>query len=329
VDGGFFAGLKTLVQSVPDKFDMILDKSNPQYLNLPGMTVLFGGMWIANLYYWGNNQYIIQRALGSKNLKEAQHGAILASFIKILLPLIVVIPGIAAYALGADLIKPDEAYPWVINHYVSTGYKGLVFAGLIAAIGSSVSSMVNSASTIFTLDLYKPLILKDKSDMSDVLAAMQRTAAQEQGLIRVGKIAATVALLIGVIVAPTLTHVQQAYQYIQEYTGFISPGVVAIFLFGMFWKRTSANAALIAVVMAIPLSVAFKFVAPALPFLDRMGLTFLFLCALIILISVLENKGDDVNAIELDKGLFRTSPAFNVAAIGIIVLLTIVYTVFW
>ena len=329
VGGGFFEGLKTLVQKAPDKFDMILDKSNPQYLNLPGMTVLFGGMWIANLYYWGNNQYIIQRALGSKNLKEAQHGAILASFLKILLPLIVVIPGIAAYVLGADLIKPDEAYPWVINQYVTTGFKGLVFAGLIAAIGSSVSSMVNSASTIFTLDLYKPLILKDKSDMSDVLAARQRTLAQEQGLIRVGKIAATVALLIGVIVAPTLGHVEQVYQYIQEYTGFISPGVVAIFIFGMFWKRTSANAALIAVVMAIPLSVAFKFVAPALPFLDRMGLTFLFLCALIILISILENKGDDANAIELDKGLFKTSGAFNLAAIGIIVLLALVYAVFW
>jgi len=329
VGGGFFEGLKTLIIKAPDKFDMILEKSNPQYGNLPGMTVLFGGMWIANLYYWGNNQYIIQRALGSKNLKEAQHGAIFASFLKILLPLIVVIPGIAAYVLDADLIKPDEAYPWVINHYVTTGFKGLVFAGLIAAIGSSVSSMVNSASTIFTLDLYKPLILKDKTDMSDVIAARQRTVAQEDQLIRIGKISATIALLIGVIVAPTLGNLQQAYQYIQEYTGFISPGVVVIFLFGMFWKRTSANAALIAVVMAIPLSVAFKFVAPALPFLDRMGLTFLFLSALIILISILENKGDDVNAIELDKGLFKTSHAFNLAAIGIVALLSMVYAVFW
>jgi solute:Na+ symporter, SSS family len=329
VGGGFFAGLKTLTENIPDKFDMILDKTNPQYFNLPGMTVLFGGMWVANLYYWGNNQYIVQRALGSKNLKEAQHGAIFASFLKILLPLIVVIPGIAAYALHADLIKPDEAYPWVINHYVTIGFKGFVFAGLIAAIGSSVSSMVNSASTIFTLDLYRPLILKDKTDMSDVLAAMKRTPAEEQGLIRVGKISATVALLIGVLVAPTLGHVQQVYQYIQEYTGFISPGVVAIFLFGMFWKRTSANAALIAVVMAIPLSIVFKFVAPSLPFLDRMGMTFLILSTLIILISVAENKEDDVNAIELEKGLFRTSTAFNVAALGIIGLLVVVYALFW
>lgn len=329
VDEGFFAGLKTLIVSMPDKFDMILDKSNPEYFNLPGMTVLFGGMWVAHLYYWGNNQYIVQRALGSKNLKEAQHGAIFASFIKILLPLIVVIPGIAAFGLGADLDKPDEAYPWVINHYVSAGFKGFVFAGLIAAIGSSVSSMVNSASTIFTLDLYRPLVLKDKTDMSDVLAAMKRTAADEMGLIRVGKISAAVALLIGVIIAPTLGNLQQAYQYIQEYTGFISPGVVAIFIFGMFWKRTSANAALIAVVMSIPLSIMFKFVAPSLPFLDRMGLTFLILSTLIILISMAENKGDDVNAVELEKGLFKTSTAFNLAAIGIIGLLVVVYSVFW
>ena len=163
VGGGFWSGLQALVEKAPEKFDMILDRSNPQYSNLPGMTVLLGGMWVANLYYWGNNQYIIQRALGSKNLKEAQHGAIFASYLKVFLPLIVVIPGIAAFVLGAELTKPDEAYPWVMNNYVATGLKGLVFAGLIAAIGSSVSSMVNSASTIFTLDLYKPLVLKDKA----------------------------------------------------------------------------------------------------------------------------------------------------------------------
>ncbi len=327
--GGLVAGLKTLVMRAPDKFDMILDKSNPQYLNLPGMSVLFGGMWIANLYYWGNNQYIIQRALGSKSLKDAQHGAVLASFLKMLLPLLVVIPGIAAYVLGADITKPDAAYPWVINHFVTTGFKGLVFAGLIAAIGSSVSSMVNSASTIFTLDLYKPLILKDTTDMSDVLAAKQRTPVQEQALIRTGKIAAAVALLIGVLVAPALGHLDQAFQYIQEYTGFISPGVVAIFLFGMFWKRTSANAALIAMVMAIPLSVVFKLVAPALPFLDRMGMMFLILSALIILISLIENKGDDPNCIELDKGIFKTSLTFNLVSAVIIGLLVVVYACFW
>ena len=329
VGGGFWSGLQVLVEKAPEKFDMILDRSNPQYSNLPGMTVLLGGMWIANLYYWGNNQYIIQRALGSKNLKEAQHGAIFASYLKVFLPLIVVIPGIAAFVLGAELTKPDEAYPWVMNNYVATGLKGLVFAGLIAAIGSSVSSMVNSASTIFTLDLYKPLVLKDKADMSDVIAASKRTAEDEHRLVRVGKWAATISLLVGVIIAPLLGNLEQAFQYIQEYTGFISPGVVAIFLFGMFWKRTSANAALVSVIMSIPLSVVFKFVTPALPFLDRMGLTFLILCAIIIIISLIENKGDDPNAIELDKGIFKTSTAFNLGALGVMVLLALVYGLFW
>lgn len=329
VGGGFISGLMALVEKAPEKFDMILDKTNPEFDKLPGLTVLFGGMWIANLYYWGNNQYIIQRALGSKNLKEAQHGAIFASYLKILLPVIVVIPGIAAFVLGADLLHADEAYPWVINNYVSTGLKGLVFAGLIAAIGSSISSMVNSASTIFTLDLYKPLVLKDTTDMSDIIAASKRSVEEEKTLVRVGKIAATIALLAGVIIAPMLGSLEQAFQFIQEYTGFISPGVVAIFLFGMFWKRTSAHAALAAVVLSIPLSVAFKFVMPALPFLDRMGLTFLILCAVIIGISLVENKGDDPNAIELDKGIFKTSTAFNLGALGVIVLLTIVYAMFW
>ncbi len=329
VGGGFIEGLQTLMRQAPEKFDMILDKSHPEYLNLPGISVLIGGMWIANLYYWGNNQYIIQRALASRNLKEAQNGAAFAAFLKVLLPMIVVIPGIAAFVLGADIAKPDEAYPWVMKTYIYTGVKGLVFAGLIAAIGSSVSSMVNSASTIFTLDIYRPLILGDKTDISNPEAIKARTPEQEKRLVRVGKIAATAALVTGVILAPMLANLDQAFQYIQEYTGFISPGVVAIFLLGMFWKRTSANAALTSVVLSIPLSTAFKFLWPSLPFLDRMGLSFVILAALMILISVLENKGNDPKAITLEKGLFKTGKAFNLSAILIIIILTIIYSVFW
>jgi SSS family solute:Na+ symporter len=329
VGGGFFEGLKMLVQKAPEKFDMILDKSHPQYANLPGLSVLIGGMWIANLYYWGNNQYIIQRALASKNLKEAQTGAAFAAFLKVLLPLIVVIPGIAAFVLNANIDKPDQAYPWVMNTYVGIGFKGIVFAGLIAAIGSSVSSMVNSASTIFTLDLYKTLILKDESDMSDPEAVKHRSKEMEHKLVRIGKISATVALVIGVILAPMLGNLDQAFQYIQEYTGFISPGVVAIFNLGMFWKRTSANAALSAVVLSIPLSIAFKFLWPSLPFIDRMGLSFLILSGVMILISVMENKGPDKNAINLEKGLFKTSMTFNIATIAIMGMLAVIYAVFW
>ncbi|MEO1655768.1 MAG: sodium/solute symporter, partial [Bacteroidota bacterium] len=153
---GFFAGLSTLFEKAPEKFDMILDRSNPEYKNLPGISVLIGGMWIANIYYWGTNQYIIQRALAAKSIQEAQKGVALASVLKVLLPIIVVVPGIAAYVLQAEINKPDEAYPWLLNTYVTAGFKGLTFAALISAVGSSLSSMVNSASTIFTLDIYKP-----------------------------------------------------------------------------------------------------------------------------------------------------------------------------
>ena len=327
VGGGFFSGLKALVERAPEKFDMILDKSHSDYSLLPGLSVLVGGMWIANLYYWGNNQYIIQRGLAAKNLQEAQHGAVFASFLKVILPLIVVIPGIAAFVLSADIDRADEAYPWVMNTYVGVGLKGLVFAGLIAAIGSSVSSMVNSASTIFTLDIYRPLFLKDHTDMND--PDRPHSAAQEKHLVTVGKLAATFALITGVVLAPLLLNLEQAFQYIQEYTGFISPGVVAIFILGMFWRKTSANAALAAVIVSIPLSMAFKFLWPSLPFLDRMGLSFLIIAALMIVISLKENKGDDPKALYLEKGLFKTSLTFNLAALLIIAMLAVIYIKFW
>ncbi len=313
--GGVMEGLSTLVERAPEKFDMILDKNNPEYKNLPGISVLIGGMWIANLYYWGTNQYIIQRALAAKNLKEAQKGTVFAAFVKILLPLIVVIPGIAAFVLGADLEKADEAYPWVLNEYVTTGFKGIAFAALIAAIGSSVSSIVNSASTIFTLDIYKQ-IKKDKSE-------------DQKHLVRVGKICSAVCLLLGVLIAPLLGNLDQAFQYIQEYTGFISPGVVAIFLLGFFWKRTSANAALAAVILSIPLSVAFKFLLPEFPFMDRMGACFLLIVAIMVVISLIDNKTSDHKAINIEKGLFKTDTVFNVATVAICGILAVIYAVWW
>lgn len=318
--GGFFSGLSTLMEKAPEKFDMILDKSNPEYINLPGISVLVGGMWIANIYYWGTNQYIIQRALAAKSLKEAQLGTAFAAFIKILLPLIVVIPGIAAFVLGADIEKNDQAYPWIINNYISTGFKGLAFAALIAAIGSSLSSIVNSASTIFTLDVYKTLFQKNIEST---------TPASEKKLVTVGKITSAVCLIIGVLVAPLLGNLDQAFQFIQEYTGFISPGVVAVFLFGFFWKRTSANAALWTVILSIPLSIIFKLILPDLPFMDRIGLVFLVSCAVLIIISLIENKGDDRKAIDVDKGLFHTSTLFNASAILITCILAAIYALLW
>jgi len=284
-DGSFMGGLNHLYEKAPGHFDMILDKSNPSYGTLPGISVLVGGMWIANLYYWGNNQYIIQRALAAKSLAEAQKGVAFAAIMKLFIPFFAVIPGIAAYVIlqdpaaygftGEGLKVPDEAFPWVLGNFVQVGFKGLVLAALIAAIGSSVSSMVNSASTIFTLDIYKNLFEKN---------------ASENHYVKIGRMAAAGALLLGAFIAPTLGSLDQVFQYIQEYTGFISPGVVAVFLFGMFWKRATANAALVAVVASIPFSWMMQALFPEVPFLVRMALSFVIMSGLIVLISIFENQ---------------------------------------
>ncbi len=324
--GSFLGGLEELYTKAPEKFDMILEKGHPEYINLPGISVLIGGMWIANLYYWGNNQYIIQRSLAAKSLKEAQKGTAFAALMKMILPIVVVIPGIAAYVLGADLEKPDQAYPWVLSNYVTVGFKGLAFAALVAAIGSSLSSMVNSASTIFTLDIYKPFIFGEISEKEEDASFIGK---RENKMVKVGKIASAIALLTGVILAPFLGNLDQAFQYIQEYTGFISPGVVAIFLFGMFWKRTSADAALTVVVLAIPFSAGIKMFFPDFPFIDRMGLCFLLLSAILVGISLFQNKKDDQNAISVHPSSFKTESVFNVISLIVLGLLAVIYAVFW
>ena len=311
---GVFAGFSNLYKQVPEKFHMILSSSNPHYKELPGISVIFGGMWIANLSYWGCNQYIIQKALAAKNIKEAQRGLAFAGYLKILIPLIVVIPGIAAFALHADIAKPDEAYPWVLNNFVSTGFKGLAFAALIAAVVSSLSAIINSTSTIFTMDIYRNYIKKD---------------ASEKNLVRTGRITSAIALLIAVGVAPQLATLEQAFQFIQEFTGFVSPGIVAIFIAGMFWKKATSNSALWAAIMTVPLSFLFKFLCPQMAFLNRMGVVFLILMVIIFLISIYESKTDDPKAIEINKKLFHTGTKFNIAAIGIMIILSVLYTLFW
>lgn len=287
--GSAFGGLMHLYEKAPGHFDMVLSKENLSYNVLPGISVLVGGMWIANLYYWGNNQYIIQRALAATSLQEAQRGVAFAAFMKLFIPFFAVVPGIAAYVIlqdpgaygftGEGIEANDEAFPWVLNNFVQTGFKGLVLAALVAAIGSSVSSMVNSASTIFTLDIYKNLFSPNEND---------------EHYVRIGRLSSAGALLLGALIAPALSSLGQVFQYIQEYTGFISPGVVAVFLFGMFWKRATANAALVAVVGSIPLSWAMQAFFPEVPFLVRMALTFVILSGAIVIISVFENKSSAV-----------------------------------
>lgn len=339
--GSAWDGITLLRNEVPGHFSMILSRgemmipdgqggTRDAYQDLPGISVLVGGMWITNLSYWGFNQYITQRALAAKNLDEAQKGMIFAGFLKLLMPLIVVIPGIAAYVIvqnGIDvgfiesmkdpvtgIIKSDRAYPTLLQ-LLPTGLKGLAFAALTAAIVSSLASMANSTSTIFTMDIYKKYFGQNASETKQV---------------RVGRITAAVAFVVAAIVAPALGQLDQAFQFIQEYTGFISPGVFAIFFFGVFWKKTTSNAALTAAALSIPLSVVLKVGFPNLPFLDRMGVVFLVLASLMILISLVEGKGKDhPNSIEITKDLFKTSTAFKIGAFIIVGITAALYIVFW
>lgn len=339
--GDAWAGLGVLRSEVPGHFSMILSKgemmipdgkggTRDAYLDLPGLSVLVGGMWITNLSYWGFNQYITQRALAAKSLDEAQKGMIFAGFLKLLMPLIVVVPGIAALVIvnnGLDagfvesmkdpvtgIIKSDRAYPTLLQ-VLPTGLKGLAFAALTAAIVSSLASMANSTSTIFTMDIYTKYFGKDKSEAHQV---------------KVGRITAVVAFVIAAIVAPALGQLDQAFQFIQEYTGFISPGVFAIFFFGVFWKKTTSNAALVGAALSIPLSVVLKIVLPSLPFIDRMGWVFLILASLMIVISLAEGKGKDhPKSIDINADLFKTSTGFKIGAILIAGIIAGLYTIFW
>jgi SSS family solute:Na+ symporter len=321
---GYFKGLSILYDHLPEKFDMIFTPESTYidvttgdtksaYADLPGISVLIGGMWIANLYYWGINQYIIQRALAAKSIRESQKGVAFAAFLKLLIPLIVVIPGIAAYHLGADISKADEAFPWVISNHIPIGLKGIVLAALVAAVGSSLSSMLNSTSTIYTLDIHKPLFNKNISEVSSV---------------RVGQITSAVALIIGIFMTPALKSFGQIFQFIQEYTGFISPGILAIFMVGLFWKKATTQSAIVALVVSIPLSIGLKIAFPEIPFMNRMGICFLLIVGLMAIISIF-GKGETPKQLAWDKEMFKTDQAFNFMAILICAILAAIYALFW
>ena len=333
-DGGIIEGFRHVYESAGDKFHMILKKDDPQFANLPGIAVLIGGMWVANLYYWGFNQYIIQRTLAAKSLKEAQKGIAFAAFLKLLLPLFVVIPGIIMYVIysqpaGTNIIEGvteaftkadgsvnfDKSYPWLIGNFVPVGLKGLVVAALAAAIVSSLASMLNSTATIFTMDIYKPYFNKGASDRVTV---------------RVGRIAVGASLLIACFIAPFLENIEQAFQYIQEYTGIVSPGILAVFLLGLFWKKTTTRGAITGAIISIPVAVLLKTKAVALPFLDQMFYTTLITMAIIVMVSLSTSKAeDDKKAIPLTSDMFKTSASFNISAYVICILLAVLYAIFW
>lgn len=420
--GSILHGFAEIYEKGRDHFDMILTKGqlfipntvDPQtgavlttkdaFYDLPGLAVLFGAMWLTNFGYWGFNQYIIQKGLAAKSLDHAKKGLVFAGYLKLIVPLLVIIPGITAYVLInnytpaelsvmigkpvdliGEIVKSDEAYPWLLKNFVPPGVRGLAFAALIAAIVSSLASMINSTSTIFTMDIYKNY--------------MNKNATNKQ-LVRVGRIVAFAALFIASLAAkPLLGGLDQAFQYIQEYTGFIYPGVCVVFFMGLFWRQATVNAAWWTAIATFPTSILFKVFMPDSPFQLRMGYVFIILVLIasvvsfidkgkkvqsacpesfmgkaalnagwamvvvaaigivlgltmsdalehlafssiymfssmiafvgVILITNVKMKVADANAIEVDKKIFETGPAFNIAAIGIVIIFTLLYFLFW
>ena len=323
-DAGILGGFSALTRRLPDHFHMILAPDNPFYKDLPGISVLVGGMWIANLSYWGFNQYIIQRALAAKSLKEAQKGIVFAAFLKLLMPVIIVLPGIAAVVLAPGLAKPDQAYPTMMR-LLPPGLLGLVFAALIAAIIASTASKINSIATIFTLDIYAKL-RGVRSDAEDRGANL----AQDRRLVLVGRITAAIAILLAMLTArPLLGKSDQAFQYIQEYTGFFTPGIVVIFVLGLFWKRATEPGALAAAIGSFVLSLALKYAAPELPFMNRMLVVFLAALALAVAVSLLRPAASGRNLIAMGEVDYSTTSGFNIAAVGVVIVLVALYATWW
>lgn len=294
--GNAFEGFATVLSKVREipgdlHFNMIIDgKINATlFKDLPGLAVIFGAMWLTNIGYWGFNQYIIQKGLAAKSIEEAKRGLIFAAYLKILIPIIVIIPGITAYVLfnhpdlrhslqglQGSINVADEAYPWLLRNFAPAGIRGLAFAALVAAVVSSLASMLNSTSTIFTLDIYKPLI---------------KPNASEHELVRTGRIAALVALVIAIFSAkPLLGGLDQAFQYIQEYTGFIYPGVVVVFGMGLIWKRATNRAALWTTIITLPMGILMKVVLPDLPFIIRMGYVCMALITVAVILSLTDSR---------------------------------------
>jgi SSS family solute:Na+ symporter len=329
--GTVIGALPVLKNEAADHFHMIFSKNDRFYNELPGIAVLAGGLWINNLNYWGCNQYIVQRALGA-DLKTGRSGLLFAAFLKLLIPLIVVIPGICAYVLfkhgyfqqemlEAGSIKPDHAYPVLMN-LLPSGLKGLAFAALTAAIVASLAGKSNSIATIFTLDIYKKFMNKE---------------AEEAQLLSVGRWSVIAASLIAIMIAPALRSFDQVYQFVQEYVGFISPGVFAIFLLGFFWKRTTSAAALTAAILTIPLSTLFKFLPvltsgyiAEIPFLNRMSWVFGIILLTMAAVTFADPRSkNNPQGIEIDTSMFRVSSSFIVLSVIICGILAGLYTAFW
>ena len=345
--GGVTGGFNHLLAVAPDHFDMVFTRDNPNYLDLPGISILIGGMLIVNLNYWGCNQYIIQRALGA-DLHTARKGILFAAFLKLLMPVIVVLPGIAAYVLhqqgalgaamglGAD-VNPDRAYP-VLLALLPTGLKGIAFAALTAAIVASLAGKANSIATIYTFDIHKKHFNKDVS---------------EARMVWIGRVTVVVAMLLAVLIAPFMgIDKKGGFQYIQEYTGFVSPGILAMFLMGFFWRPATAASAMFAtiggfvgsiILKVLPVYMDLAFLAPIgfavpngvgvyeIPFLDRMAIVFVAVMIGMVVISKLFPKqvAEQHKQVEVDPRMFKVQPGFAIGSGIICVALIVIYAAWW
>ena len=341
---GMMSGLNHLMTKAPEHFHMILNKDNANYPSLPGLTVLIGGMWIINLNYWGCNQYITQRALGA-DLPTARNGILFAAFLKMLMPIIVVLPGIAAYLLHKDgmfqqemlkdgVINQDSAYPVLLN-LLPAGLKGLSFAALTAAVVASMAGKANSISTIFTLDIYKKYI---------------NTGASEKQLVSVGRIAVVASMVLAIAIAPFMgIDKKGGFEFIQEYTGYVSPGIFALFILGFFWKRTTSNAALFALIGGVTFSIMSKYIPTwtgvndclfytafldgdvyMIPFMDRMGWVFIFCVVSMVIISLADPASkNNPKGLEIDAKMFKLEPSFILGTVVVVMSLIALYTYFW
>lgn len=351
---GIMKGFAILQEGASEHFDLIFEKDDPNYMDLPGLGVLIGGMWIANLSYWGCNQYITQRALGA-SLPVARAGLLFAAFLKMLMPVIVVIPGIAVYYIikedlggiepgnlltSSGVQDPNKAYPALLG-LLPTGLKGLSFAALTAAIVASLAGKANSIATIFTYDVYKKAF---------------NTGATENKMVSIGKITVVVSMLMAVLLALVVGDAlmgegKQGFQYIQEYTGFVSPGIFAMFILGFFWKKTTSNAALFATIGGFVASILLKFLptwvdlAPLyeygwavansngvyeIPFMDRMLIVFAICVIGMYIISTVETKNGVVaKGLEVDRSMFKTSTGFAVGSLIVILMVVALYSVYW
>lgn len=351
----FLAGFNQLFKSAPDHFNMIFDKPVAgssqkeinHYASLPGLAMLAAGMWVANLNYWGCNQYITQRALGA-DLPTARKGILFAAFLKLMMPLLVVLPGIAAYvlhqqgALQQEMLtngefREDNAYSAVLS-FLPTGLRGLSMAALTAAIVASLAGKANSISTIYTLDIYRKYINKNST---------------EKNLVWIGRIVVVIALIIAIAVNWNDTlgiGGKGGFEFIQKYTGYISPAIFPVFLLGFFWKKTTSKAAIAGIVGGVLLAVLFDKFLPGIagnetllytayptgtgafeiPFLIQMGWVFFFTSLLIITVSLLDRKGrSQVHALEVDRSMYKVSPGILAMIIIVLGLIGILYIRFW